>query len=181
MRSFIAINLSDEIKNMIQDDIYKFKRRVYGVKWVDKNKLHLTLKFLGDIKKDKKVIKMLKEIKIEKFDILFNDNYGYFSSRGTVKVLHLPIEKTSNLLKLNSVVEEKMNLIGIKKEKREFFPHITIGRVKRGRLKDSDLNEVYNDIKPDFDKFKVCKFDLMKSELTHKGPIYSKIKEFELK
>src|SRR6056297_2038383 len=105
MRSFISINLNDEIKDSIKKDIYKFKRMIYGVKWIKPSQLHFTLKFLGNIKKINEVKELLEEIKIDKFKINFGKNYKYFSSRGIVKVLYLPVKINDKLQTLNSIIE----------------------------------------------------------------------------
>ncbi|MEM4757742.1 MAG: RNA 2',3'-cyclic phosphodiesterase, partial [Nanopusillaceae archaeon] len=69
MRVFIAIDLPEEIKNKIVS-YYKEIRGVYG-KFVEKENLHITLKFLGELQPNivEKIKKELENIKFPKFNI----------------------------------------------------------------------------------------------------------------
>ncbi|NIT14132.1 MAG: RNA 2',3'-cyclic phosphodiesterase, partial [Candidatus Dadabacteria bacterium] len=49
MRIFIAALLPHEILTHIGSYQDSLKDRIQGVKWESRNKLHITLKFLGDI------------------------------------------------------------------------------------------------------------------------------------
>ena len=56
MRTFIAINLDQEIKRALIQLIDELKVRSTesrGIRWVRPEGMHLTLKFLGEIEEDK--------------------------------------------------------------------------------------------------------------------------------
>ncbi|MCX5686638.1 MAG: RNA 2',3'-cyclic phosphodiesterase, partial [Candidatus Omnitrophica bacterium] len=53
MRAFIAIELSDEIKAALAQIQSHLKYAGADVKWVEKDNIHLTLKFLGEIDEKK--------------------------------------------------------------------------------------------------------------------------------
>ena len=53
MRTFIAIELSGEIKNSLAQIESHLKYSGADVKWVEKDNIHLTLKFFGEITEEK--------------------------------------------------------------------------------------------------------------------------------
>src|SRR3989339_1990399 len=64
MRLFIAIHLSEEIKSKVEQTIVSLKTANADVKWINKEALHITLKFLGDTDKSrvKGIIPLLADI-----------------------------------------------------------------------------------------------------------------------
>ena len=52
MRLFIAVSIGEENKNKIFDIQSVLKRSCVDVKWIEKDNLHLTLKFLGEVAED---------------------------------------------------------------------------------------------------------------------------------
>ena len=64
MRTFIAIELPDEIKDALAQLQEGLKKSGADVKWVEPKNIHLTLKFLGEIdeKKAENTIKIINEI-----------------------------------------------------------------------------------------------------------------------
>lgn len=64
MRLFIAINLSAEIKRRIAADITSFKKNINcDLKWIKAVNMHITFKFLGDIKR-KSIEVIIEKIKL---------------------------------------------------------------------------------------------------------------------
>ncbi len=176
MRSFIAIHLSDEVRKEIlklQDDL---KKKYMGVKWVEPQNIHLTLKFLGEIDNVEKVSVCIKRaVKGETtFEINCKD-VGAFPDIRRVRVIWVGVglgrDRVINLMKK---LENELAKIGIPKEEGEKIPHITLGRVKKGRV---SLPELKFETQP----FKVKEIYLMKSTLTSSGPIYSVIEKYVLK
>ena len=182
MRLFIAINLSDRNKKLINNKVKLIKNNVNEkVKWVKKENWHMTIKFLGDVNKNRlSIIKeKINEIKdfnkfyfqIKSLDAFPNINYP--------KVIYLGVHQGKNkLIKIHEDIEKKMFELNFEKEKRDFTPHITIGRSKDYSNIDklaNSLNE-FNKQKHFINIYsKVENISLMKSELTQKGPEYEEI------
>ena len=171
MRCFISIDIPEEIKfgiKKIQDELPEF----FGKKTEQEN-LHLTLKFLGEIKEDKinKVKEKLKEIKFNKFEAEI-DSMGVFSEK-FVKIIWLHL---SNCDELQNEIDNKLKDL-FDKEKR-FMSHLTIARVKSLKNKEDFLKQVKKMEIPKM-KFIINNFKLKKSTLTEKGPIYETLESFE--
>ena len=179
MRSFIAIKLSDEIKENINKFVYRLKETNADVKWIETDNLHLTLKFLGEIE-DKLIEEIKKEVEnvirnFSKFEISLQ-NTGKFPERGKARVIWIGIKKgDKNITDLISNTENSLVRFGFKKESRNLTPHITIGRVKSHKNLEKLEKILYDSIDTKFGEMLVENIIFMKSELSAKGPKYTEI------
>ncbi|RCW51514.1 MULTISPECIES: RNA 2',3'-cyclic phosphodiesterase [unclassified Halanaerobium] len=182
MRLFIAVDLTERARELIFKKVTKLKKEINeNIKWVEKENFHLTVKFLGENDKNKTdaVIKQL-----QKLDFSCQHNYiqfkklGAFPELGTFKVLFVSVFQGKNsLIRLNNSIENSMQKIGFKKEKRKFIPHLTLARKKNNRqikkLTDKNskfLDENYINV---FSKLNTV--TLYESILKPSGPEYKKI------
>ena len=193
MRCFIAINLPDKIKEKISDITKNFPEK--GIKKVGEHNLHLTLKFLGEVDKNKleEIKKILEKINCQKFDVSLKD-FGFFPNTNFIKVVWIGIEKgNKEIIELQKQIDSELEKSGFKKEKgfsvfdRKYFPskmekgfepHLTIARVKFLENKKEFLDKM-NKLKFE-DNFSVSSFDLVESILKKEGPVYRKILGVEL-
>lgn len=183
IRCFISINLDDYIIRKIIELIDHLRKCEADIKWVESNNLHLTLKFLGntpveDIPLIEKVLRKISK-KFLPFYIKIK-GIGIFPDKRHPRVLWIGLENKEVIIDIHKQIEANMSKIGYKKEEKEFNPHITIGRT-RSLLKIDRLIECLNDYKTyEFGSLLVDKINLMKSNLTPKGPIYTKIIDVNL-
>jgi len=187
MRTFIAIELPNEIKDSLSRLQEELKASGADVKWVEPNNIHLTLKFLGEID-DKKIEKITKIIDDtaqgkDKFQINIS-SLGAFPKIDFPRVIWVGVDTGDK--EVNDIakeLEEKIAKIGIPKEDRPFSSHITIGRTKSSLNREKLVQDLK--IKAELGarklEFYVTKIALFKSTLTPKGPIYEALKETNLK
>lgn len=181
MRAFISIDLPDELKEKLASFQEELKKKdILKGKFVEKENLHLALKFLGEISEQEanKISEVLEELcKKQKAFILSLKGIGAFPSESYVRVCWIGIDKGSYEIK---ELSKKINKAIGSKEENEFIGHITLARVKAvlDKKKLAELFEKYRNA--EFGRFEVRSIKLMKSELTEKGPIYSLIDEFHL-
>ncbi len=180
MRSFIAIEMESEAINSIRDQLRSANA---DIKFVEPGNLHLTLKFLGEIKDnlvDDIHNRMEESFKdFSRFEVQLR-GVGVFPSLRYIKVVWVGIEENKEILaKMQESLGDNILNLGFKKEGR-FKPHLTIGRVKSPRNKDK-LAEIITTMKDkEIDKIKVDRVILKKSVLTPKGPIYTTLREVML-
>lgn len=173
MRAFIAIELPEDVLR----EIVKIQKSLpeFSGKLTERENIHLTLKFLGEIDEDKveEVKTRLREIKFEKFSCEI-DEIGVFNS-DFIKIVWVHL-KSEELLKLQKEIDDKLK--SLSEPERRFMSHVTIARVKNCDKKKflAGLDK----IKINKMKFEVDNFKLRKSNLTPSGPIYSVIEEFNL-
>jgi len=173
MRLFVSLELPEKIKTQIKkiQNLIKEKNLFYG-NYTEKENLHLTLKFLGEINKEEieKIKRRLKEINFKEFECEISE-VGVFS-KDFIKIIWV---KLNGAEKLQKKVDESLK--DLFKIEERFMSHITIARVKNIKDKKELLNYLDKVKIPNL-KFKVNKFFLKKSELMDK-PVYTSLEEYE--
>lgn len=175
MRCFIAIEIPENIKSKINFYLTKLKKINHEnrIIWVKKQNLHLTVQFIGEIgeNKVKNLIKMLPNIQFEPFFVEFDNALTFFPNEKHPKVIKLKmLDKKRKLTKLNEKIRKTLHDLSIDYDKKPFSAHLTLGRIK---YLSGDFKEIYPINLP---KLKINNIQLLCSELTKNGPIYSKPK-----
>ncbi len=180
-RLFLAIKIPENVL----DEIIKTRDEIYGTqnppKWEKKKKLHLTIKFFGNVKKNdlnnlcSTIEKALEGIK--KFKLSFG-RFELFYKYREPKILWVQIRKNENLNIIFENISENIN-ISFNTNNKKFKPHLTLLRIK-GNEDFDKLNEFKNYYYEDLE-FDVKEVYLIKSELKPTGSEYTELKKFELK
>jgi RNA 2',3'-cyclic 3'-phosphodiesterase len=177
-RLFFSINLKDEVKKEINFYLEDLKNELKsGVKWVNADNLHITLLFLGLIKKDliPDIVSRTEKQKRVEFSLKLN-NISYFpKNKKDARMIWINVSGEG----ISDVLKTIEGQIGFRK-KEKFIPHITLGRIKRWdfkKLPEYEIPEI--DINLDM-AIDVSSFELMESNLKKTGPEYSLIKSFKL-
>lgn len=182
IRSFLAIELDEELVPKIIDVQKEFKKTNANIKYVPSENMHFTLKFFGNIDIDmvediaSAVEKVIKNY--SSFDLNIK-NCGCFPNKNVIKVLWLGLEEGSPIANLQKDLDREFKKLGFKKEK-NFISHLTIGRVKSPKNKKDIRNTIEKLEDIEIGQFTVSKICLKKSTLTSQGPIYENIKVFDL-
>lgn len=182
VRSFLAIELAEDLIPKILDVQKEFKKTNTNIKYVSSQNMHFTLKFFGNIDLD-----MIEDIghavertikNYSSFDLIIK-NCGCFPNKNVIKVLWLGLEDGSPIKDLQKDLDNEFKKLGFKKE-RNFISHLTIGRVKSPKNK-KEIRETIEKLENiEIGQMKVSRISLKKSTLTPQGPIYEDIKVFEL-
>ncbi len=145
-RSFIAItpgqDLCARVRELLRDLAGPCKEAGLSVGWVHPSKLHLTLRFLGDIPVPlglslHDACQPLSSR--ERFDIGFA-GVGAFPDPSSPRVIWIGLEDpTGGLAALNNRLTTILAEKGVPPDRKPFRPHLTIGRVRSGR---GDLSPV---------------------------------------
>jgi len=188
MRVFVAIDIDRETKNALVHLQQKLQSEADTKKnqcrWVKANAMHLTLKFLGEIK-DEKVTEICKTVKDvagrhNSFDIDVK-SVGCFGSK-TPTVLWIGTDSEDNaLVKLQKELDKELSLKGWPKETRAFTGHLTLCRIKdpKAGLKLANLCQNYKDFK--LATMAADSVRVYQSRLTPDGPIYTLLGDYKLK
>ncbi len=170
-----------EIKDQtILDKIISFQEdlKFANIKFVERENIHFTLKFFGDITEEMKenLIEIMEKVELEPFKISI-EKAGAFPKIQFPRVLWVGVgEGTDEMVQLYNQLNPLFVKLGFKKE-RPYSPHVTVGRVRTGQMKAQlikKLNE-YKDFK--FGTTIIKSYQLKKSVLTRKGPIYEILRE----
>jgi len=185
IRSFIAIKVPDLITPQVVKLQNSLKEAPVKVRWVEPQNLHFTLHFLGDTD-PQEIPDIVKKIK-EEVGIFapFSLNLagvGAFPREGKVKVVWAGVGRgRQEMQKLQPLVLKGLEKAGIDIGENRFHPHLTLGRVKNKSntrplrlLMEKERGFSSSD-------FSVSSIQLMKSQLTPEGPIYTVLEEICLR
>ena len=136
IRAFIAINLSADVLERIEQVALDLKKRMNSVpiRWVPTENIHLTLKFLGNVSTAN--LELLKDIlgnvasKHHECDISVG-GIGVFPKPHSPRVIWVGMEVPQELFNLQREIEIETARLGYSREHRPFSPHLTFGRVSR--------------------------------------------------
>lgn len=184
MRSFIALDFDDDIKNNVNRYVERWRRQVTGVKWVGNHGLHLTLKFLGEIDDDTLSATRLavEAVAAHHSPFLIKlKGTGSFPPRSrSPRVLWIGLETTPALSALHGDMERELELRGFPRETHAFHPHLTIGRVKKSPLPENISEEFHQDHETTFGEMSLRKITIFQSILMKSGAEYSPLAEINL-
>ena len=183
LRTFISIPIPNEVrtkKNMLYSTLENSPSKI---NWVKNEQLHLTIKFLGHTPES-----LFNEIKdslcnivssITPFDLII-DKTGCFPVPERPRVLWLGIDgNIKTLTNLFVKIENKMDQLGFSREEQDYFPHITLARVKYPQKYTPDVSIFLNSTYDPID-FKVDRVQFLSSELLPTGTVYTLLGSFPL-
>ena len=176
MRIFIGIELPKEIKEELFNVQKKFDRKNSKIKWVSKNKLHLTLKFIGEVEKDKidLIVERLNIINFDSFEVELGE-IKHFERNGKIGVIYVSLRSDKEVVKLQQKIDAE--LLELFPSPQKFSSHLTLGRVKLVK-KNKEFEKELTIIEVGHTRFKINGFSLISSKLTKDGPKYNVIKTF---
>ena len=183
MRLFFAFTFENQIKQKIYENIKILQKYIpKGLKWVEKENLHITFRFLGET--NPKIIDNLNE----KIEICVKEFSSFSISFDNIEVIpnfHRPrliwykmIEESGISKKIFQAIETELSKLNFKKSNRPLKLHTTLGRIKYA--KNQDWQAILKNVKPISEKILCKELTLFKSQLTSSGPIYSIVKKFPL-
>jgi len=185
LRAFIAIDLPEDVRSKTQELVRDLAAVSEGVKWVEPEKLHLTLKFLGDVDENETyhICQAMSRAvaAIEPFDIQ-SLGAGAFPKIERPRTLWIGVGAGSDeLIALQAAIDDAMADLGYARDPKRFLPHLTLGRVKKPGRWLSDVSRMIGE-RAAFDAgmSPVREVVLYSSELTSEGPLYSPIGRSEL-
>ena len=188
VRSFIAIELPDEVKSGLDDLQARLKTgQPPSMKWVNPNSIHLTLKFLGDVATDQinGITKVMAAAArgIVPFPLEVR-KLGVFPNPRRVQVVWVRVGgDLAQLSQLQRRIESNLVPLGYTPEVRKFIPHLTLARLREQATPDERESLGQLIAGTGFTatpSFTVDAVNLIKSQLTREGAIYHQISSVEL-
>ncbi|MEQ9620211.1 MAG: RNA 2',3'-cyclic phosphodiesterase [Deltaproteobacteria bacterium] len=174
---FVAALLPEEIKELINEYLGALKPACEGVKWERREKLHVTLKFLGDVDELQTGLVTAAIDKLLPAFSPFETNVttlGGFPNLRNPRILYVGLSENRELEAFHEKIERELGSLGFVSERRKFTPHVTVGRIK-SRLKLKNPLAM-----PERTSFEIDKIGVMKSELGKEGSVYTPLSLFNL-
>ena len=184
MRAFVAVEISEEIREALGRLIAGLHCRNAPVKWVKPENLHITLKFLGSVP-DELVPQAVEIVQacaegIAPFQLEVKGAGGFPNLRRP-RVIFVDAQDTPPVAgELARCLNKRMTRVGVQREDRPFQRHITIGRIRKPGPIGGITRKLESQAERSFDIMTVRNIMLMRSELTSQGPIYTPVERVEL-
>ena len=177
MRTFIAVELPDPIKERASSIFWE--ERVGGIVPVKKEAMHITLLFLGEIsRRDAELLtSSLENLKASRFNV---ELLGLSSfPEGKPRVVFIKVtEGLRDLITLHKAVRKLAKQpIGITEE--NFFPHLTVARVKSREGIFLAKKKIGENKDSKFGTLEVNSIAILESKLTPSGPMHKELARIE--
>jgi 2'-5' RNA ligase len=185
-RVFIAVDISEEVRAAATQYTETLRHEFPDVRvgWERPEKLHFTLKFLGNLDDarlgDLTAAVAAAAIAVEVMQLELAGT-GAFPNPRNPRILWLGVyDPSSAISKLAEAVESECARVGFPRESRPFRPHLTIARVKEPH-KARQLAEAHYGLGFGPIPFVVNELTIYESELRPTGSVYSKLAVFPLR
>ncbi len=185
IRSFLAFEQPEEFRRLVRDISGALVKSRLDVRWVKPENIHLTVVFLGNVSVEN-LSAMEQRIaescaRFRPFQIALK-GIGCFPNTRNPRVIWVGLEgETERMGRFRDELQAPMASFGVKEEKREFRPHLTLGRFNRSPGGDRELQRILEEhgglSSP------ACLIEellLFKSDLRRGGSIYTKLKSWPL-
>ncbi len=180
-RLFIALKIPDEVKDKLLDVCYELSDSSELFKWEKPEKIHLTLKFIGEVEEEF-VSSIAKEMAFVEEYNSFNFNvtkFGFFFRNGVPNILWAGLQTDESIHRVVEEFNERLSIFSIPIERKLFKPHLTMLRIKKNPGKKLILK--FEEHSFDNWNFNSTEITLIKSELFPEGARYTDIKKYNLK
>ncbi len=187
-RTFIAIDLNDEARGYLHQQIQRLASSLPRVRWVDPETLHLTLAFLGEL--DDAQLAQATQATLETaravhpFTVRVG-SLGMFGPAHNPRVIWVGLAGSLQpLLSLQARLAERLARDGFPPDERPYAPHLTLARIKaplnsyertmlgRAMASATPASSRSDQRPPDLP---VAHLSVMKSDVTRAGPIYTRL------
>ena len=185
VRTFVAVETSGAVRQKAAELIQILAATGAKVSWAKPHNLHLTLKFLDEVRWNDigDVTRAVQQAAkaAEPFELEIR-GAGAFPNPGRPRTLWLGTAAGSEpLAALHAALEKALKPLGFPKEHRRFAAHLTLGRVRDAGPGAYDLGPLIKQHADFFaGRFTVDELVVFSSELTPQGPIYEAIGRAEL-
>ena len=171
------------MRNRLWRALAPLRESTAGVRWVPPERLHITLRFMGDTSPDDlpRLVAAADALRsIAPFEAELA-GAGTFPRRGPPRVYWVGA-RAAGLPVLREGLDRALAEDGIERERRTFSPHLTVGRTKGHRPAGDRFRtgRVYGDFLPDGLGFTVATIHLVSSDLFPDGPSYANVHEVVL-
>jgi 2'-5' RNA ligase len=183
MRAFIAVELPDVVVNDLRRAMSLIRDAgVHNLRTVRPEGIHLTVKFLGDI-----AISQVEPLSvamnnatrdIKPFELHLGGT-GAFPNNQHPRVIWAGVDgEMESLRSLQQSIEKAVEGLGVEGERREYNPHLTLGRIRGGASQEEGQKVAQTLSITNLDeslRIPVNSISLMRSTLTPNGAVYDRL------
>jgi 2'-5' RNA ligase len=188
MRLFVGIDIPDDLRRRIAGYAETLRDIAPGVRWVQPETLHVTLKFIGETQLVEQIKSALARVEAAPFEITFRD-VGFFTPRQP-RVFWIGVHASEALPELAARIDLATASRGIEREEKPYKPHLTLARAGSGNPHEKGRgnnglaalrDRIGNALQLHFGTMQATEFILYQSRLSPKGARYTKLEQYTLK
>jgi len=174
VRAFVALEIPGEVVDALVHTQRELEATGADIKLVERENLHLNLKFLGEISdaEASEAKSRLSRLSLKGAEVTVR-GVGAFPTPARPRVVWAGIASEDESL-VTPIAEGVINALqGIgEKDDRPFRPHITLARVRSGRSITNLAEAMRHSAGTEFGTVRLREIKLKSSSLTPNGPIY---------
>lgn len=152
---------------------------VAGARWQDEDQLHITLRFIGEVDRPlaEDVALALGQVAHPPIDVALS-GVGQFDTRGRPHALWAGVRPHDGLASLHRKVDQALIRLGLEPERRAYFPHVTLARIRAGATATERFLEAHAGLASA--PFALDHFLLFESHLGHERASYEAVERYRL-
>jgi len=176
IRLFVAIAIPDDVA----ETLLMLEGGVPGARWQEREQLHLTLRFIGEVdgRDAQGIDDALRAISAPRLSLQLK-GVGEFGGKQP-RALWAGVAPNEALMHLNRKVETALQRIGLEAESRKFAPHVTLARL-RAPPRDKVMEFLVHHALYSSAPFEAAEFVLYSSHMTPNGSIYTPERAYPLR
>ena len=184
IRAFVAFDTPEAIRPAMSSVQSELRKAEADVSWEPPEKFHATIKFLGNVSEPLLGSVLAKIQQSAAYSVSFEVSYrtlGCFPDQKNPRVVWIGCENSDGGLDLlKTALDVELLGLGFDVDKREFHPHVTLGRVKSPRGA-KNLTPLLKSLTFEPRTAVITEILLMKSVLKARGSEYTALHQFQLK
>jgi 2'-5' RNA ligase len=182
LRLFVALDVPDAVRQSLGALTAKLRAIYPDAKWVRLEGVHVTLKFIGEVPdaQVEQIRAALEAVEAHGPIELHFRGLGFFPSPQRPRVFWAGIEAGAELSRMAADIENRLERLGIPREKRDFHPHLTLARFESTRGVDRLRAAISEAGSADFGSVTADAFHLYQSVLKRSGAEYTRLATYAL-
>jgi 2'-5' RNA ligase len=184
VRVFIALDVSDPVRERIADFARVLRAKAPEARWVRTDAVHVTLKFIGEAPPAQvdRIRMALEPVRASGPVEMSFRGAGFFPDEQRPRVFWVGIDATPTLADLAGEIEQRLEPLGIARESRSFRPHLTLARIEGANGARNGVDALRRALgesrAPEFGKVVERTFHLYESRLGPGGARYTRLQSF---
>jgi 2'-5' RNA ligase len=188
LRLFCAVELPPDARARAATHVARLRADAatqLKVSWEREEKMHVTLKFLGEVAPERlehlTLAASRAAARVAPFELRL-EGCGVFPSRSRPSVLWLGIsDAAAQISELQTHLEDECARENFPRDVRPFHPHVTVARIRTSDGEARKLAKLHTEMQFEPTSFPVGELVLMRSDFGAGGSIYTALSRHELK
>ena len=140
-RLFVALEIGSKAQSRVVDEQERLAQtmRASTLRWTKRDQLHITLVFIGEVSDERAalIVEAMREPLPHPPFRWALGGLGAFPPRGAPRALWIGVKSgAEQVIRVQALVAERLETVGVERERRPFSPHLTLARWKDSRPSD---------------------------------------------